>query len=200
MKVDNEAGGLGSEVTTETVAAGGTLIVYAVGYDAYGNYVSDESVTWTATGVCSGNLSPTTGTSTTFTAVTIGDGTITADHLTVTDDTTGTITVIAGALDHFIFATIGDQELNKSFTITITAKDASGNIVTDYTKKGKLTATFDLISVSISPKITTAFSAGVWTGDVTIGVIGTAITITITDVVSGKTGTSESFGVVAAVL
>ena len=80
------------------MAAGGTLIVYAVGYDAQGNYVSDESVSWTATGVCSGNLSPMSGTSTTFTAATAGDGTITADHATVTNDATGTITITATAV------------------------------------------------------------------------------------------------------
>ena len=74
VKVETAAGGAGSEVTTQSLTAGETCTVYAAGYDAFGNYIADQSVTWTGTGVCDGNLSPTSGTSTTFTAAAAGEG------------------------------------------------------------------------------------------------------------------------------
>ena len=92
--------------TTHSLTADETYTVYAAGYDQYGNYISDQSVTWTGTGVCSGNLSPTTGTSTTFTAAAGGDG----DHHRPTTPrprmmTTGTITVNPGAAASFVVTT-----------------------------------------------------------------------------------------------
>jgi len=93
VKVEDTAGGAGSEVTTHSMTADETFIVYAAGYDAYGNYKNDQSVNWTGTGVCDSKLSPVSGTFTTFTPTGEGTGAITADHATVTDDTTGTITV-----------------------------------------------------------------------------------------------------------
>ena len=93
VKIEDTAGGAGSEVGTHSMTADETFTVYAAGYDTYGNYKNDESVNWTGSDVCSGKLSPTSGISTTFTPTAAGDGTITADHSTVTDDTTGTITV-----------------------------------------------------------------------------------------------------------
>ena len=94
VRIDDAPNGDGYEVDTHSMTAGETLTVYAVGYTAAWIYESNETVTWSGTGVVTGpDLSPISGTSTTFTAATAGDGTITADHATVTDDTTGTITV-----------------------------------------------------------------------------------------------------------
>ena len=94
VKIEDKAGGTGSEVDTHSMmTTPDNFIVYAAGYDEYGNYKKDESVTWIGTGICLDKLSPTSGISTTFTPTGAGTGTITADHATVTDDTTGTITV-----------------------------------------------------------------------------------------------------------
>lgn len=94
VKVEDTAGGTGSEVTTHSMTADDTFTVYAAGYDAYGNYKNDESVTWTGTDICLDKLSPTSGTSTTFTPTTAGEGTIViANYDSITGDTTGTITV-----------------------------------------------------------------------------------------------------------
>lgn len=96
VKVEDTAGGTGIEVTTHSMTADDTFTVYAAGYDAYGNYKNDESVTWTGTDICLDKLSPTSGTSTTFTPTAAGDGTIViANYDSITGDTTGTITVIA---------------------------------------------------------------------------------------------------------
>ncbi len=135
VKVETAADGAGSEVTTPSIIADQTYTVYAAGYDQYGNYISDQSVTWTGSGICSSNLSPASGTSTTFTAVTAGTGTITADHASVTDDTTGTITVGVGAAESFVVTTehSGTETAGTSFSMTLTAKDGDGNTATGYT-------------------------------------------------------------------
>jgi len=135
IKIVDAAGGSGSEVTTHSLNSGETYTVYAAGYDAFGNYLGDQSVTWTGTGVCSGNLSPTTGTTTTFTAVTAGTGTISADHATAVDDTTGTITVNPGTAASFAVTTehAGTETAGTAFTVTLTVQDANGNTATDYT-------------------------------------------------------------------
>jgi uncharacterized repeat protein (TIGR02543 family) len=63
VKVEDATGGTGSEVTTHSMTADETFTVYAAGYDAYGNYKNDESVTWIGTGECSGKLIPVSNTS-----------------------------------------------------------------------------------------------------------------------------------------
>ena len=93
VKIEDEAGGTGSEVGTHSMSIDDVFTVYAAGRDICGNYISDQSVDWTGTGICSGQLSSTIGISNTFTSTETGAGTITADHNTLTDDTTGTITV-----------------------------------------------------------------------------------------------------------
>lgn len=135
VKVEDTAGGTGSEVTTHSMTADETFTVYAAGYDAYGNYKNDESVTWTGTDVCNGKLSPTSGTSTTFTPTTAGTGTITAVHATVTDDTTGIITVTGGTAKTFTVTTehSSTETAGTAFSVTVTAKDADGNTATGYT-------------------------------------------------------------------
>jgi len=96
-------------------------------------------------------------------------------------------------LDHFEFNTIDTQVIGIPFDITITAKDAYGNTVTSYTGTNTLT----LIPLgTISPSSTGAFSAGVWTGSVTIsGVVAGTYSITTTG--DSKTGNSNMFRVVS---
>jgi hypothetical protein len=98
--------------------------------------------------------------------------------------------ITAGALDHFDFDTIGTQTVNTPFTITITAKDSSDNVVTSYTG----TNTLNLNMGTINPTSTGNFTSGVWTGDVTVTTAqyGTKIT-TISG--GGKTGQSNAFDV-----
>ena len=78
-------------VAAQTVGAGTNITVHAGGFDSYGNYRNDESVNWSVSGGI-GSLSTGTGTATTLTASTAGSGAITADHATVTDGVSGTIT------------------------------------------------------------------------------------------------------------
>jgi len=102
VKVESAAGGGGTEIDTHSMTADDTFMVYSAGYDAYGNYREDLSVSWSGSGVCMGNLSPTLGTFSTFAGVAAGMGTILADHASATDDETGIIVVTAGALHHIV--------------------------------------------------------------------------------------------------
>jgi hypothetical protein len=92
VKVLSGASGATPEVAAVTLAIGAALAVHAGSFDADGNYVSDVAVEWSLSGGI-GNVSPEAGMSTVFTATTAGTGVITADHATLLDDATGTITV-----------------------------------------------------------------------------------------------------------
>jgi hypothetical protein len=94
IKIEDAAGGVGNEVDTSTLSSGDTLTLYAAGYDIFGNYIADQIVTWSGSGICINKLNPVTGTSTVFTTKTAGTGTIIAHHISTADDATGTITVV----------------------------------------------------------------------------------------------------------
>jgi hypothetical protein len=104
---------------------------------------------------------------------------------------TAMFTQTTAVLDHFDFTVSSPQTAGTAFGITITAKDASDNTVTSYTGINTLTVS----SGTISPTSTTAFTAGVWTGDVTLFTSGSGITIGTTG--DGKTGTSDDITVTA---
>ena len=97
IKIVEGPSGNTPEVITQSLTTDQTLTVHAAGYDAVGNYLTDQSVTWSITGNNIGTLSPATGISTTLEANTPGVGVISADHATAADDATGNITVATGA-------------------------------------------------------------------------------------------------------
>ncbi len=142
VKVESAAGGTGAEIDTYSMTADEALTVHAIGYDAWGNYREDVSVNWSGTGVCSGHLNPTDGTSTTtFTPVTAGTGTIRADHATAADDATGEVTVTAGVLDHIVIEDAPGGTGNavdtviintdQTYTVYAVGYDAEGNYLED---------------------------------------------------------------------
>ncbi|MBN2011075.1 hypothetical protein JW960_17135 [candidate division KSB1 bacterium] len=103
--------------------------------------------------------------------------------------------VISSTVDHFTINGIADpQTAGTSFSITITAKDAQNNTVTGFTGTGLLTDE----TGTITPLSTGSFSAGMWTGSVTINKSMLDNNITFTS--SGKAGTSNNFDVNHAVL
>ncbi|MCP4544596.1 MAG: hypothetical protein GY832_46430, partial [Chloroflexi bacterium] len=91
--IEDMAGGTGNQVFTRTLALDGSLTVWAAGYDVADNYIGDQAVTWSGTGVAAGRLAPTSGISTTFTAEMAGTGVIEADDGGGITDATGTIVV-----------------------------------------------------------------------------------------------------------
>ncbi len=109
--------------------------------------------------------------------------------------TSNTFTVNPAALDHFVFNTISSpQTAGTAFSITITAKDSSGNTVTSYTG----TNTLSVSTGTISPTSTGVFSSGVWTGSVKVTGAGSGVRLSTSG--SGKSGTSGSFTVNPGVL
>jgi hypothetical protein len=110
-----------------------------------------------------------------------GDGSITA-----------TFSAAPAVLDHFDFDTIiGPKTVGTPFSITIRAKDQYDVAFTSYAGTNTLTYS----AGAISPTGTTAFTAGVWTGDVTVDSAGTGVTISTSG--SGKPGISNTFDVTA---
>ena len=95
-------------------------------------------------------------------------------------------------LDHFSIAPIANQKVGVPFSTTVTAKDASDATVTSFT------GTVDIsdLSGNISPTTSGNFTAGVWTGNVTISSEYTSDQITVTNSSGTETGTSNQFDVV----
>ncbi|MBN2008658.1 hypothetical protein JW960_04840 [candidate division KSB1 bacterium] len=94
------ASGNGAEFGTRTITTDQTITFHAAGYDADGNYRSDEPATWSVTGSAIGTVSPSGGVSTVFSATTLGTGQVRATHASVGVDNTGNITVTAGAVSY----------------------------------------------------------------------------------------------------
>ena len=106
----------------------------------------------------------------------------------------GTLTEVAGALNHFAFAAIGTQTVGVPFSITMTAQDTYNNTKTGFT------GTVDLSTNTgtIAPLLSGAFLAGVRTESISLTGSGIGRTITATDHAgTGATGTSAAFTVVA---
>ena len=99
------------------------------------------------------------------------------------------VTVNIPPLDHFIFSSVGTQTAGTSFSITIMAKDASNNTLTNFVG----TNTLNVSTGTISPTSTGVFSKGVWTGSVTVTGANSGVTLFTTG--SGMSGTSNSFTV-----
>jgi len=100
--------------------------------------------------------------------------------------------VISGIVDKFIISAIGIQQAGQAFSVTIRAEDKEDNLVTDFTG----TATLSDYSETITPLTTTNFSAGTWTGDVTITKSYTGNILKVTS--SGRESNSNPFNVTPA--
>lgn len=100
---------------------------------------------------------------------------------------------VAKGLDHFLISTIGNQSKGVPFEITITAQDEDGATFTSFT--GSVNVSCSLGVGSILPTTLGPFVNGSFTGEITINKPGENVTITVTDPVTGKTGTSNAFNV-----
>ena len=126
VRIEDAAGGTGSEYTTGNLTAGDNLTLYAAGYDANGNYIADTTVNWSTTGSLDEQTS--TGTSSfTFNSSTAPtSGTIEADYVGagVDDDATGEITVSVGALNYLKIRTAANNGGEEFGNSTISTDDA----------------------------------------------------------------------------
>jgi F0F1-type ATP synthase membrane subunit c/vacuolar-type H+-ATPase subunit K len=147
--------------------AGSQQLISAQGYDVFNNALATISYGWEATGEI-GNLSSGYGPNTLLKAgVLPGSGSlqVTATQGDKKVTAQATVSVVAGQGGLIEFGKIDSpQQAGTPFRITITVKDAAGNIVST-------TPTPIVLSDStgtISPRVITKLSAGVWTGEVTI--------------------------------
>ncbi|RMH63466.1 MAG: hypothetical protein D6677_07120 [Calditrichaeota bacterium] len=112
----------GVEFADSVFTTDNTVGFYAAGYDQYGNYIQDESVTWSSSGTLD-NVSS-TGSSYQFAPGTSGSGRIKATPSgVVSSDSTGILTVNKGALATIRIQktpTDGGAEMNDT---TLTADD-----------------------------------------------------------------------------
>ena len=207
VRVETAADGSGTVVPAQNVASGSTLTVYAISRDANGNFVANVTATWSLQsitgGVVSGDLSPTSGTSSTFTGHVIGTATIHAVVGSFTGNS-GTITVTPGALASFTLALASPQTNGVAFigTNTLTARDGSGNTITTFnastnnvtiTANSPLTGTVSGIHGSNVLNGSGDFTNGV-ANLTTLGMTytGNATAGTFAATSGGKTGTSGS--------
>ncbi len=118
----------------------------------------------------------------------------------VLSSATGTVTVAAGVVNHFVVqaaggGSIGAQVAGTPFAITIIAQDANNNTATSFTSTVALTSTGAL---SGAPVTTAAFTNGVLASQsVTITNAG-SFTLTATSATPSATGASASFTVGSA--
>jgi ELWxxDGT repeat protein len=111
-----------------------------------------------------------------------------------------TTTVVDNDLHHFGWATITSPKTRGlAFSVTITAQNQSNSTVAGFTGSVLLSGAGAGGAVSMTPPTTTAFTAGVWTGNVTINTIDTNVVLTANDG-GGRTGASNAFNVTAGPL
>jgi len=97
IKIESASSGMGEEIGDKIVTTDENITMYAVGYDAFDNFVANIPVNWTVSGAI-GTVLPTNSTSTTLMLTTIGSGKVTADDGSGHIDYTGNITVNPGSL------------------------------------------------------------------------------------------------------
>jgi len=131
-----------------------TWALWAAGYDAQGNFIANQVVTWSVSGGI-GVVTPTTGVSATLDATTPGTGQVHADHETATDDDTGTITVSVGDLDHIVICTdengqdpATDHEMttDDQWALWAAGYDADDNFIANQDVRWESTGTLDPVS------------------------------------------------------
>lgn len=150
--------------SSSTVTAGQTQAFSAQGYDAFGNAIVGLSYSWSVIGAV-GSVSPTNGIATTFSASpSTGTGVVrvSVSQGNITKQTDAAVTIVAGALDHFVFTPMSDIVAGATTYVTITAKDGYENTITGFTNS--ITLSDD--RGGVVPTSTGPVSQGSWTGQV----------------------------------
>lgn len=181
-------------ITPDTVAVptNAQQLFTAQAYDVFNNALATISYTWEATGDI-GNISTGIGPTTLLqsaAAPSSGSLSVTAIQGEKRVTAQATVSVEAGKGGNIVFGQIeSPQKTGTPFTISITVKDAANNTIDG-------TPTPIVLSDStgtISPRVITDLSAGVWTGEVTIHNGDDKVVILATS--SGFAGSSNVFKV-----
>lgn len=166
-----------------TVGTGGTQQFTAQAYDDLGNPLA-VGFTWSTTG---GGTIDQSGL---FTAGST-PGAFTGNVVATASGVSGTAstTVAARTLSRFDVASISTARVGQAFAVQVTARDQFGAVLTGYAGPAALSVS----AGSVTPAATGAFSAGVWTGSVTISAPATGVVLTVSD--GAATGASNAFDV-----
>jgi hypothetical protein len=167
-----------------TITAGDSQAYTAEAFDQYNNSLGNVTgnTTFSITAGAGGSWADNV-----YTSEYAGNWTVTGTYEGKSGN--ATLTVNTGVLNHFNFDTISNQTAGAPFAVTIKAVDEWDNVVSTYTG----TASLSDLSGSIAPLSTGNFTAGIWTGNVTITVPYTDDAITASD--SPIIGTSNAFNV-----
>ena len=177
--------------TVVEVTTGQQQLIQAQGYDQYNNAINAVSYSWKLEGSI-GSLSYATAASTSLTASsTPGNGklTVTASQAGISKTAQAQVIVTAKAGGTLEFSKIDDQTINQPFTVTLTAKDFSGNILAGFSGSATLTDT----TGSLQPTTVTPFSSGIWRGQAKV--LFAAESVTISALGTGLSGISNPFKV-----
>jgi hypothetical protein len=200
----------GNVINANTLTNDDDITLYAAGYDASGNYISEQSVTWSTTAGTSsctdGDLSSTSGTSITYSPSSTGTCTITADAGSSITDTSGAISSSNGVADSFSITLLGGGSTvtaGENFGLRITILDADGNRVFNYTPATTYSITNTLTNSpeGTSPDTWTAASGDFVFGEALLFPVkaynAQTFTVTVTETVggTGMASTSNSFTV-----
>ncbi len=158
VKVLAGVSGPGTEVQDVPLTTGDTFDFHASSFDADNNRIQDVPVTWRLSAPI-GTLNPIINTATTrLTATTVGLATLTADHSSLTDDATGTITVSSGNLAEIRIVRgpagngqkLGSLNLDTDDTLPVHAAgfDALGNYLDDYVVDWRVSGGIGVLDVT----------------------------------------------------
>lgn len=190
VRLRTATNGGGSVITTQALTVDGNFNLFAAGYDISNNYIADISGSWGVTGNLDNKFSGNSS------AVTFSpDKAPTSGTITFTDGSshnaaTGQFTVSHGVLAGFLLAsTTNDQIAGQAFDLgQITAVDAKGNQVLNYSATVALSDT----TGTISPSQSGTFTNGRLSSQlVTITKAQSGVAVTLTD--SGKTAVTNNF-------
>lgn len=182
---------------SDTNTVGEDHVLTATVKDQYGNFVADGTVVNFVVDRegKSGTANTTNGVATySYTVTFLGDPADYEDQIYATsgDATSNTLekTWLPGSPATFTFSTISSPQVaGDSFAVTITAYDEYGNLCTNFAGTVNLSAS----NGGITPTVTGNFTAGVWTGNVTLAEPGYAVTLTAQNATGS--GTSNAFDV-----
>ncbi|EDY18001.1 peptidase M36 fungalysin [Chthoniobacter flavus Ellin428] len=200
---DNESTNLALTLPVSVVEGGtGTGTVSISGTLPTALSVSLSSNTTSRLTVPAGVTIPAGSTSATF-ALTAPDNSLTDGSATVTitagasgfTNGNSTTNVLDDDAHHFVISAIGASQVRGgAISVTITAKDVNDVTVPTYTGTVALSAAGTGGADAITPTTTTGFTAGVWTGNVSVNSFDSNVVLTANDG-AGHTGSSNAFNV-----
>jgi F0F1-type ATP synthase membrane subunit c/vacuolar-type H+-ATPase subunit K len=177
---------------TITAPAGAKQVLSAQGYDVFNNALATISYTWDVEGSI-GQLSTGYGPSTLLQAPTAqGTGKVTVTAVQGDKKVTaeGDVSIIGADGGKIVFSKIDSpQQAGSPFQISVTVKDAHDSIVSQTPQPIILSDS----TGTVSPRVITKLSAGVWTGEVTI--TSGADHVVLYAATSGFAGASNDFKV-----